>query len=127
MAKVLLIEPDTILAQTYASALEQAGHNVMMALNAQAGIDAADDNLPDMALLELQLVSHSGVEFLCEFRSYPEWQNVPVVIVSHVPPAEFQTSREVLKTQLGVHGYYYKPQVSLKKLLFIVDSVLALK
>lgn len=122
MAKILLLEPDVLLAETYQRALRAAGHEPHTTATAQAAIDVADRIEPDLVLLELQLVAHSGIEFLYEFRSYPEWQNVPVIILSHVPPAEFRASSEVLKTQLGVREYYYKPYMSLRRLQEIVAA-----
>jgi DNA-binding response OmpR family regulator len=124
MANVLIIEPDLVLARTYTSALTRAGHAVQLATTAQEAISLADDVRPDLVLLELQLVAHSGVEFLYEFRSYADWQSVPVAILSTVPPAEFRSCREVLYNQLGVKEYYYKPHTNLKKLVQIV-AVLA--
>ena len=121
MAHILLIEPDTTLSQIYAASLSWAGHDVRQATTAQTGIDVADQAPLDLVLLELQLVAHSGVEFLYEFRSYPEWQTVPVVILSRVPPAEFKGSAELLKTQLGVEAYYYKPNINLVRLSRIID------
>ena len=86
---ILLIEPDKLLGQTYSQMLQQAGHALSTVATAQQAIFAADEHRPDLVLLELQLVSHSGIEFLYEFRSYPDWQSIPVMIVSHVPPGEF--------------------------------------
>lgn len=125
MAKILIVEPDVLLARTYMAALSRAGHVVRAATTAQAAIDAADCLGPDLVLLELQLVAHSGIEFLYEFRSYPDWQVVPVVVLSHVPPAEFRESVGMLKDQLGIREYYYKPYVSIEKLLQIVGVILA--
>jgi len=122
MASILLIEPDVVLARLYADALELAGHAVRTAATAQVAIDIADDARPDVVLLELQLVMHSGIEFLYEFRSYPEWQSVPVIILSNVPPAEFSASKTVLAQQLGVRLYHYKPHTSLQKLLRVVEA-----
>lgn len=122
MARVLLIEPDQVLARTYATCLERAGHEACIAATAQAGIHAADDATPDIVLLELQLVAHSGIEFLYEFRSYADWQDVPVVILSYVPPQEFNQSIDVLKSRLGVRAYHYKPATSLKALLRTVGA-----
>jgi DNA-binding response OmpR family regulator len=122
MVNILLIEPDAVLAKTYAAALEQAAHAVMIAFTAQAAIDISDDNAPDVVLLELQLVAHSGIEFLYEFRSYPEWRSIPVIIVSHVPPAEFRQNISALQDRLGIREYYYKPHMNLQKLLQIVEA-----
>lgn len=116
MAEIILIEPDRLLAESYVQALQAAGHEVSAAPGAQAAIMAADAIKPDLVILELQLVEHSGIEFLYEFRSYPEWQGVPVLIHTHVPPAEFNDSRELLRGELGVRDYLYKPHTSLKRL-----------
>jgi DNA-binding response OmpR family regulator len=124
MARILLVEPDAVLADTYAQAFEHVGHEIRLATTAQAAIDKADDACPDIVVLELQLVTHSGIEFLYEFRSYPEWQNVPVIILSHVPPAEFAASYNMLRHQLGVEVYHYKPHTNLRKLLRSVEAVL---
>jgi DNA-binding response OmpR family regulator len=125
MVKILLVEPDRPLAKTYASALQSAGHAPGVSGGAQAAILAADHIKPDLVILELQLVEHSGIEFLYEFRSYDDWQATPVIIHSHVPQNEFAGSLDVLKSQLGVSVYLYKPQTSLKDLILAVQDELA--
>jgi DNA-binding response OmpR family regulator len=114
---VLLIEPDRLLVQTYAQALERDGHVVVVVGTAQAAIHAADERKPELVILEMQLVSHSGVEFLYEFRSYDDWQAIPVVVLSQVPPGEFIDSWGLLQGELGVKKYLYKPRTKLEKLL----------
>ncbi len=120
---ILLIEPDRILAGTYRQALESAGHHVVMCASAQSAIFATDEHRPDVILLELQLVGHSGLEFLYELRSYPEWQSIPAIIVSQVPAGEFASSWQLLKDELGVQAYHYKPLTSLQALLRSVANV----
>ncbi|MDP9129325.1 MAG: response regulator [Candidatus Binatota bacterium] len=127
MARVLLIEPDRVLAETYSKALTAAGHQVVTRAGAQAAITAADQAQPDLVILELQLVGHSGIEFLYEFRSYPEWQAVPVLVHSSVPPAEFAGNRQLLEQELGVNDYLYKPRTSLRQLAAAVEVGLAVK
>ncbi|MDB5169512.1 MAG: two-component system, OmpR family, response regulator [Candidatus Saccharibacteria bacterium] len=119
---ILLIEPDRLLAGTYRQALEGQGHKVIMCASAQSAIFAADTVTPDLIILELQLIDHSGIEFLYEFRSYPEWQNIPVVVQSTVPAREFDNSWDLLKNELGVAGYHYKPLTTLQTLLNSVNS-----
>ena len=125
MANVLLIEPDRILAETYAQAILSAGHKVAVAPGAQSGILVADRLQPDIVVLELQLVEHSGIEFLYEFRSYPDWQAVPVIIQTQVPPREFNASTELLRNELGVREYLYKPHTDLRQLLKAIDRQVA--
>jgi len=120
--KILLVEPDRLLARSYTQALQRAGHEVVVAVTAQTAIFEADTTAPDMVILELQLTRHSGIEFLYEFRTYSDWQNIPVIVVSHVPPTEFTDSWEILQNELGIVAYHYKPSVSLTKLVQIVNE-----
>jgi response regulator RpfG family c-di-GMP phosphodiesterase len=85
----------------------------------------ADRFQPDLVVIELQLVEHSGIEFLYEFRSYPDWQDVPVIVQSQVPPREFNASIQLLKDELGIKEYLYKPQTTLKQLLRSVNGHIA--
>jgi DNA-binding response OmpR family regulator len=125
MATILLIEPDRILGNIYCLALEAAGHKAVVCPGAQSGVLVADQIKPDLAIIELQLVEHSGIEFLYEFRSYADWQHIPVIIHSQVPPSEFADNLPLLTEQLGVTSYLYKPQTSLKELIEIVNEQLA--
>ncbi len=93
MARVLLVEPDKLLARSYAGALRQAGYEVDTCVGAQAAISAADEHKPDVVILELQLVQHSGAEFLYEFRSYADWLAVPVILLTNTPPGDLAGSR----------------------------------
>lgn len=124
MANILLIEPDRILAEIYRQSLEPNGHAVSVCAGAQAAVLAADKTKPDLVILELQLVEHSGVEFLYEFRSYPDWQNIPILIHSQVPPGEFSDNHHLLKNELNVTNYLYKPATNLKKLIEAVREQL---
>jgi DNA-binding response OmpR family regulator len=119
--RVLLIEPDTLLGKAYQTALTRAGHQVMWQRSAQAAVDAADKTPLDVVVVELQLPGHGGVEFLYEFRSYPEWQRVPVVLHTFVPQQHLPTRQFAA---LGVAAYLYKPAASLRHLVRAVNTVL---
>ncbi|QQS19344.1 hypothetical protein IPL85_03580 [Candidatus Saccharibacteria bacterium] len=119
--KVLLVEPDTILAKTYTTALETAGHHVVRVVSAQTAVRAADTSTPDVIVLSLGIARHNGAEFLYEFKSYPEWQPVPVVLL--VPRLAFDLGDPVaLRDQLGVQAVLVRSQTTLVQLC---DAVLA--
>jgi two-component system phosphate regulon response regulator PhoB len=119
---ILLVEPDFVLAQTYKQLLEVHGHNIVTAATAQEAIVEADKQTPDLVVCELQLVSHSGIEFLYELRSYPEWQQIPVIVHTSVPPFEFVSSRQGLAQELGIAQYLYKPATDLSQLIRAVTE-----
>jgi two-component system KDP operon response regulator KdpE len=126
MSLVLLIEPDKLLADTYASALTAVGHQVVVRAGAQAAVTAADEKTPDLVILELQLVNHSGLDFLYEFRSYPDWQQIPIIINTFVPLSEFNDSLEILNKELNISKYLYKPKSNLRQLIRTLTSCLSL-
>ena len=122
MAKVLLVEPDRILAQNYTAALKSSGHDVTWRSNGQTAIHAAEKSTPDVILLELQMPGHNGLEFLYELRSYPEWQDIPVILLTLVPDMALQAEEPVLE-RLGIAGYLYKPQSKLSHVIRAVNRV----
>lgn len=117
--RVLLIEPDKVLADAYMSALKRAGFACTWETDAQAAILAMDKHKPDVITLEVQLKKHNGVEFLNELRSYPDLQKVPVVLLTLVPMHDLALTDQQ-RTQLGIAAYCYKPRTSLDVLVSTV-------
>lgn len=118
---ILLIEPDKKLGGTYQRALEKEGYSVQWAAHAQDAVHLADDHRPALIVLELQLAAHNGIEFLYEFRSYPEWQGIEVILLTLVPPASLQITQEMMDT-FGIRRCLYKPATTLKQLVQAVEE-----
>jgi len=112
-----------MLAEQYIRFLEREGYEVTWCENAQAGVAAADELHPDLIIVELLLAGHSGVEFLFEFRSYADWLNLPVIILSGISQLSSGVSSSTL-LELGVSAYLYKPETSLEMLGRNVRKVL---
>jgi two-component system phosphate regulon response regulator PhoB len=119
---ILLIEPDAVLARTYQSALQTEGHSVAHATSAQHAIIAADEQTPDLVILELQLPSHNGIAFLQEFQSYSDWADVPVVFHTYVPVRTNGDAHKIMRHEYGVEHWLYKPQTTLAQLLATVGT-----
>jgi DNA-binding response OmpR family regulator len=113
MSSVLLIEPNILLAHMYTTALVHVRHAVISVRDAQSAVHAADEHRPDIVVLELQLAAHNGVEFLHEFRSYPDWQHIPVIVNTALHPMRLQASERILRDELGVVAILYKPTATL--------------
>lgn len=127
MTNVLLIEPDKLLSQIYQAALKSAGYKVAHCFDAQSAIAAADKVRPDVVVVELQLARHSGFEFLYEFRSYADWQNIPVIVHTSVPKHRFSDKLPLIASNLGISEYLYKPRTSLEDLLAGVAALAVAK
>jgi CheY-like chemotaxis protein len=125
MSHILLLEPNTLLAATYVALFKHCGYEATSVLNGQAAIQAADARTPDVVVCELQLGEHNGIEFLHEFRSYPEWRSIPVVVLTTLPPSRSEAYLPTLQVDLGVHEVLYKPSTSLADLLDAVRAQVA--
>ena len=113
---ILLIEPDAKLATIYMEALTAAGHTVRHSQLAQQAVHIADNFMPDVVVLELQLVGHNGIEFMYEFRSYAEWKDIPIVLLTMVAPHSLNITKELL-AQFGIIDVLYKPATNLRQLV----------
>ena len=117
MAHILLIEPNQVLAATYAQALIHEGYTVECVLTSQAALDAADGERPDVIVLELHIGEHNGVEFLHEFRSYGDWQTIPIILNTTIGSEVLKPLQETLKRDFNIEICLYKPQTSVARLL----------
>ena len=123
-SNILLLEPDAIIGRTYQAALTKRGHNVRWFRSAGVAIASIDQQLPQLVITELQLPMHNGIEFIYEFRSYQDLADIPVVVLTTIPPVLRAFSAR-LWDQLGVAAYHYKPLTKLADLTRSVDRILA--
>lgn len=122
MADILLIESDKILATNILKALKKAGHSVEWQVDPQTALDRAEDKLPDVVILDLILAGHGGVEFTYEFRSYPDWQKIPIVLYSSLSAEELRGVVGGFE-HLNIAIFLYKPQTGLADLVKAVDKL----
>jgi DNA-binding response OmpR family regulator len=124
MAEVLLIEPDRIIAGAVKDYFAKANHEVAVHHDLQQAVASADKQKPAVVITELQLAGRSGVEFLYEFRSYPDWQAIPVIILTTLTSEELQDYADIFK-DLNVSAVLHKPHTGLARLLSETERVLA--
>jgi PAS domain S-box-containing protein len=79
---VLLVEDDVEARRIMAHALEKAGWNVSEASNGQEALDMMPDLQPRLILLDLMMPVMDGFGFLVEMRIRPEWQDIPVIVIT---------------------------------------------
>lgn len=126
MANILILESDKVLAGNLAHFLRRRGHQTAWVAEPQSAIEQADRWQPEVIIADLILGGHGGVEFLFELRSYPEWQDLPVIIYSSLPPNELAAHQAELE-QLDATTHFYKPQSSLLEIAAAVDRAAAIK
>lgn len=121
MRNVIIIEPDRIIAKCIAESLSKQNIESRIASNAQEAVVLADSRTPDAVIIEISLPGHSGSEFIYEFRTYDDWQDVPIVIYSSM---DIEFIKQIYDwTLLEPIEYLYKPDRSLSELVELVDEM----
>ncbi len=79
---VLLVEDDIETRTIMVRTLKKAGWVVSEAGDGRAALDALASLNPRLILLDLMMPVMDGFEFLAEMRARPEWQHIPVIVVT---------------------------------------------
>ena len=82
VSSVLLVEDDIESREMMARTLEKAGWEVSEAGNGQEALDIMSDLQPRLILLDLMMPVMDGFGFLAELRERPEWQQIPVIVIT---------------------------------------------
>ncbi len=100
--RVLIVDDDVELVGLLRFALTGAGHEVIVAFDGDQAIARAEDSLPDLVVLDVNLPRRDGFEVLATLRARSD---VPVMMLT-VRSAE---EDEVRGLDLGADDYLRKP------------------
>ncbi len=101
-AKVLIIEDDPGIVKFIKRGLVYEGYEVLTAEDGQAGLDLAQDQNPDLVVLDLMLPGMDGLEVCQRLRDQGE---IPILILT----AKDKTSDRVTGLDMGADDYMVKP------------------
>jgi CheY-like chemotaxis protein len=80
--KALLVDDDEVVRRRVRQAPEPIGWQVTEAENGQVAIESLAATRPDVIILDLMMPKMDGFEFLDNLRARPDWQDIPVVIIT---------------------------------------------
>jgi CheY-like chemotaxis protein len=80
--RVLLIDDDDVVRRSVRGALEPLGWQVTEAENGLLALTALSAARPDAIILDLMMPKMDGFQFVDELRARPEWQEIPVVVIT---------------------------------------------
>jgi CheY-like chemotaxis protein len=79
---VLVVEDDPWIRSLMADLLAGEGYSVVQASDGKAGLELAEENEPDVILLDLAMPEKSGLDVLHELKNSQPTSDIPVIIVS---------------------------------------------
>jgi GAF domain-containing protein/DNA-binding response OmpR family regulator/anti-sigma regulatory factor (Ser/Thr protein kinase) len=80
--RALLVDDDAVVRRGVRQALEPIGWKVAEAENGLRAIEAITAARPDVIILDLMMPEMDGFEFMDELRGRPDWQEIPVVVIT---------------------------------------------
>ncbi len=101
--KILLIEDDYFINQLYLRVLKQAGYEVVLASDGDAGVKLADNSY-DLILLDIMLPKMDGINVLKELKKNPNTKKIPGVLLTNLG------QKSIIKAAftIGAQGYLMK-------------------
>jgi two-component system response regulator PrrA len=80
--KILIVDDDEGVTQTFARMLRLEGYQVRTAVNAESGLLLAEESHPDAIILDLRMPLLDGLGFLRRLRARDGQRATPVAIVT---------------------------------------------
>ncbi len=117
--RVLLVEDDQDLVELYRLQLEQGDCQVSLAGYAQAALDELDNKPIDVIVLDILLPQVNGLSIVHQLRSYEDWHQIPVIILSNLSPRDLGITPGLL-SRLGVRAYLEKSSTNAQTLVAAV-------
>jgi two-component system, cell cycle response regulator DivK len=117
MHNILLIEDIPDNAMLVLRVLNSQGYQVTWAETAEAGLALAEEDLPEMVLLDLGLPDIDGQTLVGYLRDLPGMDRIPIIAVTAWPE---ETARQMV-TAYGCNGYISKP-LDIRAFLQMVNS-----
>lgn len=81
-ARILIVDDDETVLQTFAKALSLEGYDVRVAASPIIGLQQIEDTRPDAILLDLRMPFVNGVGFLYRLRAHTAHRHTPVAIIT---------------------------------------------
>ncbi len=113
--KILVLEDERQLAKAVREAFTLRGFDTIIVSTAEDGIKELK-NTPDIEVIWLDhylLGTHNGLDFVVQVKSNPEWQKIPIFVVSNT--ASTTNIRSYI--HLGVSNYYTKADYDIDQII----------
>lgn len=120
MPTVLIVEDDTALQGAYATVLQKEGYRALTADDGAEGLLLAQQEYPEVILLDMLMPNMNGIEFLEAYDLKQTHPNTQVVVFSNMSvPSEVKDAMS-----LGAAKYLTKSSFTPKEIAAIIKSVL---
>jgi two-component system, OmpR family, response regulator PrrA len=121
-SKILIVDDDEGVTQTFARMLRLEGYQVRTAVSAEKGLIEAEQSRPDAIILDLRMPLVDGLGFLKRLRAVDSQRHIPVAIVTgdHFLDEQVSTELRQLGAELKFKPLWLEDLVGLARTLLKV-------
>jgi twitching motility two-component system response regulator PilH len=105
MISILIVEDSLTVLQMASEALEGAGYRVLQATNGEDALQAAENQQPDLILLDVILPKMTGYQVCRQIKSTPETAHIPIIMIT----SKSKESDRYWGLEQGADDYITKP------------------
>lgn len=104
-AKILVVDDEADITNTLQYRLKFCDFDVITAGNGKEGLEKAENEKPDLILLDINMPIMDGHEMLERIRNRPDLKDTPVIMFT-----AYSDKRDIAKSaNLGIADYVTKP------------------
>ncbi len=103
--KILIVDDESVLVETIAYNLEQAGYQVITAADGISALEAARREIPDLVILDIMLPEMDGLEVCRKLRREDSTATTPIMMLT----AKGDEVDKVVGLEVGADDYVTKP------------------
>ena len=119
MAKILYVEDNEMNRDMLSRRLTRRGYDIIMAFDAQAGLDMMRNDSPDIVLMDMGLPILDGWEATIQAKADDSISSIPIIaLTAHALESDKQKALEC-----GADDFDTKP-VDFKRLLEKIEALL---
>jgi len=89
MAKILIVEDDLVSAEMIKIRLAKQGYKVIIAHTGEDGIRLAQEEMPDLILMDMLLPGIHGLDTTIQLKKYPQTKKIPVFALTSMNSPDF--------------------------------------
>lgn len=80
--KILVIEDDPVNLQLVEFRLEKEGYEVVSARDGDIGLEKAQNEKPDLILLDVEMPNMNGYFFIAELHKEEAMKSIPIIVLT---------------------------------------------
>jgi CheY-like chemotaxis protein len=82
MTKVLIVDDEQLIRQRICSLLEEAGYNIIEAVDGQQGLQRLHEHDPELVLVDFVMPKMNGYQFCAAMRSNSDYSETAIILLS---------------------------------------------